>query len=318
MSQTVIFYNNQIHQILADQPDRNQVIKQIDKINSLEHKQKVIPYYITSEWEFNLFKRFVNLIHKNCLETSEAIFYIELPKNLYDWIKKNSFKDLLAQISAYFAFCEMVYEIRYNRKSILTDNFYPIIKNSIKNKKEEIGSTKISFTDLIRYRNLYRRFRMNYLDRERNILTFKYWKYSEISYNTLPIPPFLTKDSNSENWVIDKDLMNFQITTYFTKKGYKTITKNRFNAPAFAEYTNKNLERWKEIYKYNLDQESNIYGDDIKIINAVKHINFKERLECQLCHNALEFERQTDLRMSENHTLLCNNCYLEEYFEKEL
>ncbi len=317
MKHSVIFYNNQVHLLLPDKPDRNQVIKQIDNINSLECWETSIPYYIASDKEFYLFRRFVNLIHRNYLETAVSIFYIEIPKNLYDWVKANSFKDLVAQISAYFAFSEMIHDSRNNQKSVLTNNLLPIIKNRIKNKKKEINSTIISSSDLLRYRNLYRRFEMNYWNRTKTILTFKYWKNSEITFNNLPIEPFLTDDSNCKNWSTDKELMNFHISEYLTKKRYKTIFINRFNVEPLGNNSNKNLDRWKEIYEHNLDQESNIYDEDVQIINDVKPLNFEERLECMNCTTTLEFEQQTDLKMSENHALLCNNCYLEKYFERE-
>lgn len=263
-----------------------------------------------------MFKNFIALIHENKFTTTIKLFYIEIRLDDYNWIKSKTFPQIFNEITNFYAFKTIEYNLTNKGKNLLTADFPNIFKNAIEEKREKILNTKISYSDLKRFHSIFdKSYRSSYSSETRHFL-FRYWKFSENKFNSLPSKRFLKcykTDRSAEN--IDKIICKI----YHTRKGYKDINNNRFdNQPSNIsyDYSNKYLNIWKQIYEDNLRQIENYREECYQIIDDVKKPDPKDHLICENCSSDLDFEKKTTSKIPEDHIYLCTNCYLERYFER--
>lgn len=314
----IIYFNREVHKLLPDQPSREQFYKKLDTIKSVEETKYIIDLLITSDFEFREFKNFVSLIQNNSFNTRLKLFYIEISLADYHWIKLRSFSELFNEVTNYYAFKSIEYNLSNKEHNLLTVEFVGMLKNEIERIKEKIISTEISYSDLKRYYFIFdKNYQSSYKTELRNFL-FKYWKYSEITLGALPNKRFL-ESYKTDFYNKPREIDKITCKIYHTSKGYINIDSNRFekkpNNSEFS-YSNKYLDIWKQVYKDNLTQKDNYREIYYQIIDEVSKPNVREHLICENCFSVLDFEKTTTIKIPEDQVYLCTNCYLERYFER--
>lgn len=319
-NKSIVFYNSEVHNLLEDKPDKLQLVNKLNLINSLEKWNKYVSYYITSNSEFRKLENLVGLIHHNVLQSDDNVFYVEIPRDIFSWIKNSSFPQIINQISSYFAFLMLEDSLKNKYRTVLVDNFFEIIKLQIHKIKIDISRIKLEYSDLKKYLPIFIESHSvtHHFDRKYVYRLFKYWKYYEKTFGYLPPSHFLsTLKINQKLDYIDQNLYNLKIVEFGSRKGYYNINSNRWQIrPNGFEYSNLYLDLWKDLYRENIKQKSNFFDEEVQIINTSYRYSLKELLQCRNCRTSLEFEVKSEMKIPKNHTLLCSNCYLEEYFEK--
>lgn len=322
--ETVVLLNNQVEEILPDKPSRDDVLNQLDKINSLWKIKFKISCFMRDESEYEKFLDLFKFIKDKEFSTTNLTFYYEIPKLVYHWFVDYELYEIIDQIAYYIAYQYLYRKIKKFDVSFFENNAPSILWDKVEEKIQEIENTKLERKNILEHRQLYKKFNLGHGNALVTQLTLKYWTLFSEKYKVYPIDPFLYYKSNqSSEWKnIFLDNYDFQLVGYGAYKYYKTIFQNNFqNSPNDYEngYSNKYLETWKHHYKNELSDKSKI---DYKV--AVVSINSKDKYDylyiCSNvgCYNPLRFEKEYFQSIKKEHDYLCDSCFVKKYLNVKL
>lgn len=308
----IFYFNREVHNLLPRTIDRHQLVNRLDQIISVEKWQENVTFYITEKYEFENLQRLYDLIHHNKLIEKQIVFYTEIPELLYRWIKHYSFKDIINQITMYFAYLSLEKDIRHSNSSELINDTYEIIKPRLLEMKLEMKKIVLTSLDKKKFYSVTKNLFEPTEELKFIHLRIKYLKYFSENFKDLPPKHLVNYKTEYQNYFSNYDLI---IYNYGSRKGFNNIDNNRWsNPPDGPNYTSEKLNIWKKLYKENIRQEYNFYENFIQVINFSKKPNAKKTLECTICFTYLEFEQQSSLSIPDDHEYICHNCYLNKYF----
>ena len=283
---SVLVINNQVENLLPDNPTRQDIIARLDHIKSLDVFDRKLYAYIIDEENFRSFKDFYLTLNTDTLHDSNRTFYYEIPKLIYNWFTANSFTQIIDRIALFYGFVQSIYI------SIKDDLYNSPISKQINKAGSLIDNIPLEKKDLFRYRKLYKKLLL-YKSQEVIFRTFKYWKCSEKQFNSLPIEPFLVDefDFKSEWSGLYSDGF-FKFKYYSAAKRYKNIQKN--NLSYIPHNTDKSCTpKYVDIWKYfylNPDIKKNEISNISCFAKKSKHTFKEDPILCNSCGRKISFD----------------------------
>ncbi|MBZ9627436.1 hypothetical protein LB450_04925 [Psychroflexus sp. CAK1W] len=309
-TETVLLINKHVENVLEDQPSRQEVIDYLDNIKRLQVVNHNLTFFIATRSEFDELRKLWRFIHTSELEVDYyRVFIYEIPKVLYDWLKSNSFEEIIDQIVYYKAYLSLFASTEERFKDIhpvLLELVYDKYENLLKINLEKIENLKF-------YKSLIKDVSVNSGMQKESLLKYIISFFKE--YNTLPIPPLMVvrgKRINDANWKQIIAGFDFKIKMYGSFKNYYSLKNSRLNTTrSDDEYTQKHLEKWKYFYKNNYDYLDNIYPEIMMISTSAKKTKYS--WTCEICGWPADFENMKQKLHITDQTL-CYKCYYEKYF----
>jgi hypothetical protein len=313
-SDFAVFYNLKVHEHLEIDNAEVLLTKDLYKIKGLKKLDEKVAWMICSEFELMTFSNFYDLINNLKLTSGFLHFYHEVPIDLYQWIKNNSFKNILFESHAFLALQLLLYTEKdeiYEEQ--LIEKFYIEVHQI----KEDLIKEVVTQNDNIKYEKLFECYHLDRLEKKEQINVLKYWKFIEDRLGRLPAEPFRKgyELEKLKSWgLMSGGNLDFHCKAYIVRNQHiKSFTKSRSmtRLDNNYKYYDTHLKTWKELIKgvYHVDE-----GDFEFIIKEYNKLDYKKGLLCKVCGKGLEFERnETELDISLDNDYLCSFCYLEKY-----
>ena len=283
---SVLVINNQVENLLPDNPTRQDIIARLDHIKSLDVFEEKLNVYIMDEADYKSFKDFYWSLNTDILHAYDNTFYYEIPELIYNWFTTNSFTQIIDRIALFYGFVQSIYI------SIKDDLYNSPISKQINKASSLIDNITLEKKDLFRYRKLYKK-HLLYKSQEVIFRTFKYWKCSEKQFNSLPIEPFLVDEFDFKSeWSGLYSNGFFKIKHYLAAKRYKNIQKNNLSyIPHSTEKkcTSKHLDVWKYFY-LNPDIKKNKISNISCFAKKSKHTFKEDPILCNSCGRKISFD----------------------------
>ena len=334
--ETVLLINKHVENVLEDKPSRQEVLDFVDEIKSLEVTNRNITFAITSKKELDTLRNLWRFIHTSELYVDrDRIFFYELPKPLYDWLKTYKLIEIIDQIMLYNAF---LYLSSGNYPKV-KEHTFSLLKDSLLKNIDLLKSQHVPFSFI--KKTIEDGFISSTIRLEKRhipLLRFLFVFYKK--FKTYPIEPFLQTDpnpfydfnkqqisqyekskttmnedkiNNNNEWESFTKGFDFNFIAYGSQKYYTGLKKSRLNnSPGGPDYSDKYLKIWKYFYVDDFDILDNIF-ENVKVVSRfAKKTNFS--WICKKCKkNELDFEyERQEILDQRNMDMYCTECYMKE------
>lgn len=310
-----VFYNLKVHERLEIDNAEVLLSRDLDKIKALPRTDWKIAWMICSDFELKEFSNFYSLINNLELTSGFIHFYHEVPLKLYQWIKNNTFRDLVFESQAFMALQLLLYsemDAMYERQLIKR------IYLKVQDLKKTLCEVSINNNDFERFRELFEQHGLKDLEKSQQFNILKYWKLIINGLGRFPAEPFQKgyEFERLEAWGLRKTGgPDFHCKAYVIKtkdkEGFKKYRTTRRQDG--YHYFDTHLKTWKELYEGTYHVDAKDFEFEIKTYNKP---DYKKQLLCRKCYEELEFERnEIELDIPADNDYLCSGCFIKEYIE---